>query len=203
MAASSSGAAASAARQAPSRERPWSRPGRVPVREGTARCTRDQLCPRTCQNRWPGHPLQGTGWWLSPSRVAGGLRQHQHLQTPLRVSEHPASSTAGPHFPRQEETRVLAPHGRGLMQDQLLAGSGPGHPDAPGRAAGCGGWGGKAPAGPPWLVPSAGPVRVSRAGKRVCPSWEEGLSSLLALHLLSPGAPRGHQSLGGGTAGSK
>lgn len=33
-------------------------------------------------------------------------------------------------------------------------------------------------------------------------SWEEGLSSLLALCLLSPGAPCGHQALGGGMASS-
>ena len=113
----------------------------------------------------------GVGWWLQPRQVAGGLGQRQHLWTPLRICEHPASSTAGLHFLRREETRVLAPYGCGVMQDQMLAGSRLGPSDVPGQAVGCpgDGRGGKALASRPRLIPSRGPIRVRRAGTRVCP----------------------------------
>lgn len=80
------------------------------------------------------------------------------------------------HFLQEEEKRVLAPYSCGVLQDQMLVGSrlgtlcarAGGGMDALGMdAVGMDEVGRLLPA-PSQLIPTRDPIRVSRAGKRVC-----------------------------------
>lgn len=106
------------------------------------------------------------------------------------------------HFLQEEEKRVLAPYGCGVLQDQMLAGSrldtlcawAGGVIGALGMdVSGMDEVGRLLPA-PTQLIPTRDPISEA--------SLEEGLLPWLVLHLLSPGAPSGHQLLEDATAPS-